>query len=331
MADSDKLDEALARLARIEDALTAGHEPRLLPPEPQLPELIAQRFAGLPENALYVALFGGSEPLRVPGNLSLPSTVCRQIHFASDEYRHWMRAINRLPRLHRKDWEWFYIAQALFERGQLQHGRQGLGFAVGREPLPALFASLGCSVVATDQAHDQAMASGWATSGQYGSQLSELSFPAICPEKDFFERVSYRHLDMNDIPSDYEGQFDFCWSSCAFEHLGSIEHGLRFVERSLQTLRRNGVAVHTTEFNLSSNDVTIETPDVSIFRRRDIEELAERLERSGHHVEPFDWSLGSGFAEVVVDLPPYRQSPHLRLRFEGVDCTSLGLIVTAGK
>ena len=55
-------------------------------------------------------------------------------------------------RLHRKIWEFCFIAQALDERGMLARGRRGLGFAVGTEPLPAMFASRGCAIVATDLA-----------------------------------------------------------------------------------------------------------------------------------------------------------------------------------
>lgn len=46
-------------------------------------------------------------------------------------------------RLNRKIWEWCYVAEALSERGMLLPGRRGLGFAVGQEPLVALFASAG--------------------------------------------------------------------------------------------------------------------------------------------------------------------------------------------
>ena len=34
--------------------------------------------------------------------------------------------------LHRKMWEWLFIAQALAERDMLRPGRVGLGFGVGR-------------------------------------------------------------------------------------------------------------------------------------------------------------------------------------------------------
>ena len=41
---------------------------------------------------------------------------------------------------------------------------------------------------------------------------------------------------MNELPGDLAG-FDFTWSSSAFEHLGSLEAGARFVERQMHCLR----------------------------------------------------------------------------------------------
>ena len=97
----------------------------------------------------------------------------------------------------------------------------------------------------------------------------------------------------------------------------------------MNVLRPQGIAVHTTEFNLSSNEHTIESADLSLFRRCDIEMLVDELQSVGFRVAPFDWSLGEGFAESVVDLPPYngRGEPHLRLKIGDYSSTSIGIIV----
>ena len=98
----------------------------------------------------------------------------------------------------------------------------------------------------------------------------------------------------------------------------------------MKTLRSGGIAVHTTEFNLSSNDETVETPGCSYYRRRDVEDVVARLERKGHEVSPVDWTIGGGFAERVVDLPPYPYGggePHMRVRGDRFDVTSIGLII----
>ena len=45
------------------------------------------------------------------------------------------------------------------------------------------------------------------------------------------------------IDTDCHGQFDFVWSACAFEHLGSILNGLEFVVNSVKCLKPGGVVL----------------------------------------------------------------------------------------
>lgn len=326
-----KIDDVNETVKSMAGALAELIERRKVLPIGELSDIVGLSFEGLPEIELYEALHGGSYPLKPePSFVGLTSSVCRQIHFSLDEFRYWTRAMGRYPRMHRKEWEWFYISQALFERGLLQPGRRGLVFAVGQEPLPSLFARYGCDILATDQAPDSAAASGWASSGMYSAHADALHHASVVHRAAFDARVRFEHADMNDVPARFNDQFDFCWSSCAFEHLGSLEHGLRFVQKSIDTLVPGGIAVHTTEFNLSSNDDTWETIGSALFRRRDIEDLIARLEADGHSVEPVIWDIGRGMAETVVDRPPYRQSPHLTLNIVGYDCTSIGLIIRRG-
>ena len=234
----------------------------------------------------------------------------------------------RPPALARKLWELVFIAQSLFERGLLTSGRRGLAFGVGREPLPALFASLGCAIVATDQGTDGARRAGWQQTDQHAAGLDALAFPQICAPEVFSKQVTFEPVDMNDIPRKFCGGFDFCWSTCSLEHLGSLEHGLSFIESAMDTLKEGGVAIHTTEFNLSSNDDTYESRDLSLYRRRDIQELVARLIRAGHDPEPIDFDPGEALIDGYVDLPPYRHEPHLRLRIGEYDCTSIGIIIS---
>jgi SAM-dependent methyltransferase len=262
-----------------------------------------------------------------PSPIPLRSQICRKADFALDAYRFWCAQIHEVPRLHRKQWEFFYICQALHERGLLRPGSRGLGFGVGREPLPAMFAAWGVDIVATDQAAEGAQRAGWRQSGQHAGELEALRRPEICDDASFRQRVRFRVVDMNDVARDLD-DFDFCWSACCFEHLGSLEHGLRFVEESIRTLRLGGVAIHTTEFNLTSQDRTLESPGLSVYRQKDIASLVGRLEAAGHSVEPVDWAPGGGIADDYVDLPPYKSEPHLKLRLATFDCTSIGLIIT---
>jgi hypothetical protein len=131
---------------------------------------------------------------------------------------------------------------------------------------------------------------------------------------------------MNHIPDDLK-DFDFNWSSCSFEHLGSIEKGLAFVRNQLKTLKPGGWAVHTTEFNASSNDETFEGENLVLFRQRDIDRLVQGLRSEGHFVEEMDYSFGWHPLDYKIDTPPYIQTPHLKLQLVNFVCTSIGLII----
>ena len=133
------------------------------------------------------------------------SVACREQHFRMPLYRYWCDAIRERPRFHRKQWEYVYICQSLHARGRLAPGMRGLGFGVGREPLVALFASLGAEVLATDLERSRAENLGWAETNQHSASIDELNDRGICPPGDFRDRVAYRDVDMNAIPGDLTG------------------------------------------------------------------------------------------------------------------------------
>ena len=328
-SDDRKVDllmsEVRSEMAEIKNNIKVGN-PR------QDREVFIGQKADVSAGDLYEKAFGtGSLPLpTAPRHIGLTSTFCRQAHFGLDEYRYWMSALHEPPTLRRKQWEYFYVCQALFEKDMLRPGRSGVVFGVGIEPLPALFAGMGCEILATDQATEDAQEKGWIDSSEHSEEVSALNKRNLCPEDLFRQNMRFRTADMNDVPDDLAGKFDFCWSTCCFEHLGSLEHGIRFVQSAMKTLKPGGVAVHTTEYNLSSNQYTIESPNLSIYRQRDIEELAKRLTDDGHTVAPLDFSPALGFVENLIDLPPYDHRLHIRLRLAEYDCTSVGIIATKG-
>ena len=121
--------------------------------------------------------------------------------------------------------------------------------------------------------------------------------------------------------------YDFCWSSCSLEHLGSIDAGLRFIERSLDTLKPGGIAVHTTEFNLTSDTRTIKKGGTVLFRRRDVEEFARRTTKAGHEVLPITFDQGDQPEDQIVDVPPYAADIHFKLALGQYVTTSFGLAI----
>lgn len=261
------------------------------------------------------------------------SKMCTQSDFESDWFRLWCNELGTPLRYHRKLWEHCYIAQALHSHGKLVPGSRGLGFGCGHEPLPSLFVKYGPSVLATDYV-DAAGASRWDETGQLARSLQEVRFPSICPEPAALERIDFRSVDMNSIPADLAAQFDFCWSACALEHLGSIAKGLAFIEASLGTLRSGGIAVHTLEFNLEGGE-TIDNWGTVLFQRAHIDQLVVRLRASGFDVATLDYSPGNGVLDRLIDIPNSQlpgiepsDSAHLKLSVDGFICTSFGLIIS---
>ena len=254
------------------------------------------------------------------------SELCKAKDVQADWYLRWCNELDEQPNFHRKQWEYVYITQALWERGCIAENKKGLVFAVGTEPLPALFASYGCSILATDIYPGKGIEMGWDNGNQLCFGVDALNKRGICNDKLFKEKVSYRAVDMNDIPADLVG-FDFNWSSCSFEHLGTLEKGLRFLKNQLSTLKPGGWAVHTTEYNIASNDETQENNNTVIYRQRDIEHIVNELREEGHFVEELDLSIGGLPEDFMVDTEPHQQKVHLKLQVDKYVVTSLGLII----
>ena len=230
----------------------------------------------------------------------------------------------------RKTWEWAYIAQALFERGMLVDNTCGIGFAVGSEPLSALFAKHGATILATDLDDTNSQASIWKSGNQHASNLATLEHPAICEKDIFYKNVSFKPINMNEIPPVSEiGEFDFCWSSCAFEHIGSEQQGMDFLLNTLKLLKPGGVSVHTTEYNLSSNKTAI-TEWGNVFGQDFFKDLFKEVTSRGYSIAPLDYRLGIHPDEDYVYNWEGNKS-HFKLKLGESVATSIGIIIEKTK
>ena len=259
------------------------------------------------------------------------SRLCTQSELVSEDFQKWA-SILREPHmnLHRKLWEWCFITDVLDKEGMLSSGQKGLGFAVGREPLVSFFASRGVEILASDLDVERAANAGWVGSNEHAASLEILNERRICPAEVFADKVRFQEVDMNNFSFNELGKFDFVWSSCAFEHLGSLEHGLKYVENAMDCVKPGGIAVHTTEFNVGSNEETHSEGGTVIYRRRDIEELASRLRRDGHLIK-IKYNFGDQPSDYNVDVPPYTHDVHLKLHLMGHTTTSIGIVIRKKK
>lgn len=252
-------------------------------------------------------------------------STCNFEDFLHPEFERLTDLIQHHVFYHRKLWEFVFILHHAFRSQAIGPGKRCLGFGVGSEPLPAAFAHAGSDVAATDAPIDIGQERGWTNANQLAQGLATLPQGRMS-RAGFEEKVSFQACDMNAIDPDLQN-YDFCWSSCAFEHLGSIDKGLDFVVNSIDTLKPGGVAVHTTEFNLTSNQETVDNAWTVLFRRRDFEDLIDRLQNLGHTVEPFVVAPNTTPVDQFVDVPPYTENPHLKLMLESFVTTSAGLVI----
>ncbi|HEX3015213.1 MAG TPA: class I SAM-dependent methyltransferase [Desulfobacteria bacterium] len=259
----------------------------------------------------------------------LKSALCKQADFDQAWFTSAMYHLNLGSTgnvYRRKNWEWCYIYQALLERGLLVSDKKGLGFGVGKEPLIEAFAANGCTLVATDLDPQSADERGW--SGEHAVSKAKLNAYGLCAPHKFTELVSYEFMDMNRINPKHFGQYDFTWSSCSLEHLGSLELGRRFILEQMNCLKPGGVAVHTTEYNLSSEHRTITDGPTVIYRKSDIEEIVYELSSRGYRIE-VDYSIGYGPIESFIHIPERQNElPYcLRLKIGKYVSTSIALII----
>jgi len=235
--------------------------------------------------------------------------------FLQPEFAAFLTRIEHPLWFHRKLWEYAFIEHRLGAAGMLQPGKRGIGFGVGQEKLPELFSKAGCEILATDTPPVLAEA----------RSMTAIVF-RDGGNTDFVKRITYQTCDVTNIPETMSG-YDFCWSSSCAEHLGNDMLGDRFIRDSLRVLKIGGIAVHTTQINLSSNGQTIQQGVPCIFRLIDFKGLVHRVRALGHEMD--DIVMGPLITPVDhhIDVPPYTNNPHLKVHVGPYVTTSVGLVL----
>jgi hypothetical protein len=101
----------------------------------------------------------------------------------------------------------------------------------------------------------------------------------------------------------------------------------------MQLVKTGGLAVHTTEFNLSSNVATLADGARVLYRQRDVENLGRQLRAIGCGLSRCDFFAGDHPFDLDFDIPPYGRTDrqHIKLLLGGYVVTSILLIVRRGE
>ena len=256
----------------------------------------------------------------------LQSQVVSAAQIAEPLYREWAARIGEEPRFHRKQWEYIVILLAAEQAGLLRPGASAIGFGVGTEPVPAAFAARGVRVVATDRPQDER--GHWSTRNEYAVNVESLVKPAICDPSVMREVVSFRPVDMAALPEDL-GRFDIVWSACALEHLGSPAVGLDFALRSLELLKPGGIAIHTTEFDLTPGPHAVDYGHCALYRLQDLNDFAARVRSRGFQIDINPYVAFEHPADRAI-APPLSlgdEQFHLKLALYDSISTSIVLVI----
>lgn len=267
----------------------------------------------------------GYNSLGPPGLDRVVSQTCTAAQILEPRYEAWAKQLGETPRFHRKQWEYVVILEAARQADVLHEGASAVGFGVGTEPLPAVLASLGVDVLATDQAPEKA--GHWSRRSEHASEVAALEKPWICRSEQFYQRVQFRQADMNRLLG--FGLYDLVWSACAIEHLGSPSAGLKFVRESLKLLAPGGLAVHTTEFELTRTEKTADYGHCAVYRLSDLTQLCEEVTEAGFEMEINPYVAFEHAADRSI-APPFSRGDeqfHLKLALYESITTSFAIII----
>jgi SAM-dependent methyltransferase len=210
--------------------------------------------------------------------------------------------LRELSRFHRKQWEFAMILLALRRCGVLRPDAVGLSMGAGKERLLYAVAHNVRRVVATDL-YDPGTEWDKARTADPDRYIKDdKPFPVDDA------KLEGLCMDMRSLSFE-DATFDFCYSSCAIEHIGGREDFLKHLSEAHRVLKPGGVYALTTELHYGPE--TIEHPHNYYFSPGYLRDLVAASDFSA------DPEIDAGIAHHRINypLPPNLDS----LCFEGPD------------
>lgn len=171
------------------------------------------------------------------------SKLCDASDWSDPEFDRIVRTeLAEEPRFHRKQWEFAQIFRALQALGCLTAASRGLSMGGGDERLLYAVARRAGHLTVTDLYES---GSAWMSARM---DDPERAIKAAAPFPIEPHRLTARRMDMRALEFD-DASFDFCYSSCAIEHIGHYDDFVKHLREVRRVLRDDGVYALTTEFH----------------------------------------------------------------------------------
>lgn len=194
------------------------------------------------------------------------------------------------PRFHRKQWEFAMIFLALKKLGMLNANMTGLSLGGGNERVLYSIAQHVNKLIVTDL-YDADTTWDCAKTKDPDEYIKASKPFDVDDSKIKALRMDMRYLDFED------NTFDFCYSSCAIEHIGDFEDFVRHLDEVYRVLKEDGVYVFTTELKIGSD--TIKDENNFVFSSSYINEIF----KSTKLTTDVDADVNLAHHEINVPLP----------------------------
>ena len=264
------------------------------------------------------------------------SKICDAAYWFDSESKLVIEKELREPaRFHRKQWEFAIIFLTLKKYGLLNNQNIGLSLGGGNERVLYSIANHVKKLIVTDLYDENTSWDCARTTDPDDFIKSSKPFP-VDDENLQAMRMDMRYLDFED------NTFDFCYSSCAIEHIGEYQDFLQHLNEVNRVLKVGGIYVLTTE--LQFGEKTVPDPNNYIFSKEYISKLISEsdidivsdinTELTNNQINyPFPSNLRnlSFLGKDYINEKLFDQFPHVLLMRGNVPFTSALLILRKGK
>lgn len=238
-------------------------------------------------------------------------------------------------KLHRKQWEFAMIFLTLKKFGLLNNQKLGLSLGGGNERILYSIASHIKKLIVTDLYDENTSWDCARTTDPDEFIKSSKPFP--------FDDAKLQAMRMDMRSLDFEDDtFDFCYSSCAIEHIGDYNDFVQHFNEVDRVLKEGGMYVLTTE--LQFGDKTITDPNNYIFTKEYISSIISEsnldfvydvnVELTRHESNyPFPSNIRNKtyIGNKFINEKLFNHFPHVVLLRGNVPFTSVLLILRKGK